>query len=50
MGEKIKKLTLEEFLHNIDELPLDWDYFTDFNKINGLDKYLKEINELNNLL
>ena len=47
---EINKLTVEEFLYHIDELPLNWDYFSDFNKINDLDKYLKEIEQLNNLL
>lgn len=43
-------MTVDNFLNDIDELPLTWDYFANFDKIKNLDKYKKEIKALNELL
>lgn len=40
---------IKDFLNNIEQLPLKWSNFSDFNKLKELDKYKSEINSLNEL-
>lgn len=41
---------LEEFLQNINDLPLSWSYFSDFNKLSTLEDYREDCLCLNELI
>lgn len=41
---------IKDFSNNIEQLPLKWSNFSNFNKLKELDKYKSEINSLNELL